>query len=177
MGFRFRKSFNLGGGFRVNISNSGVGYSWGTKRLRVTKTAKGNTRVTRAIPGTGISYSKEVGGNSSRKNTYTPKDINKLINNNYYDTQEIKNADASTLSSEGLEGMLIVANKALSFHDGLFAIFLLLIILALFFSFMWVIVIIYFFLFVIIDRKNIINLEYSFEDNQAEEVTKKWNHY
>ena len=31
MGFRFRKSINLGGGFRVNLSKSGIGYSWGTK--------------------------------------------------------------------------------------------------------------------------------------------------
>ena len=28
MGFRYRKSINLGGGFRVNISKSGIGYSW-----------------------------------------------------------------------------------------------------------------------------------------------------
>lgn len=62
MGFRFRKSINLGGGFRVNLSKSGVGYSWGTKGLRVTKTAKGKSRVTASIPGTGISYVAEDGG-------------------------------------------------------------------------------------------------------------------
>lgn len=64
MGFRFRKSINLGGGFRVNLSKSGVGYSWGTKGLRVTKTAKGKGRVTASIPGTGISY---VAENSFKK--------------------------------------------------------------------------------------------------------------
>ena len=37
MGLRYRKSINLGGGFRVNFSKSGVGYSWGTKGYRVTK--------------------------------------------------------------------------------------------------------------------------------------------
>lgn len=41
MGIRFRKSFNLGGGFRVNVSKSGIGYSWGTKGFRYTKTARG----------------------------------------------------------------------------------------------------------------------------------------
>ena len=41
MGFRYRKSINLGGGFRINLSKSGVGYSWGVKGYRVTKTAKG----------------------------------------------------------------------------------------------------------------------------------------
>lgn len=42
MGVRFRKSVNLGGGFRVNVSKSGIGYSWGTKGYRYTKTAKGS---------------------------------------------------------------------------------------------------------------------------------------
>ena len=44
MGFRYRKSINLGGGFRINISKSGIGYSWGVKGYRVTKTAKGTVR-------------------------------------------------------------------------------------------------------------------------------------
>lgn len=39
MGFRFRKSINMGGGFRLNLSKSGVGYSWGTKGFRITKRA------------------------------------------------------------------------------------------------------------------------------------------
>ena len=62
MGFRFRKSINLGGGFRVNLSKSGVGYSWGTKGVRFTKTAKGKRRTTSSIPGTGISYVTESNG-------------------------------------------------------------------------------------------------------------------
>ena len=64
MGLRFRKSINLGHGFRINLSKSGVGYSWGTKGYRVTKTAKGTTRQTFSIPGTGISYVDE---SSSKK--------------------------------------------------------------------------------------------------------------
>ena len=62
MGFRFRKSINLGGGFKVNLSKSGVGYSWGTKGVRYTKTASGKKRTTLSIPGTGISYVSESGG-------------------------------------------------------------------------------------------------------------------
>lgn len=50
MGLRFRKSINLGGGFRINLSKSGVGYSWGVKGYRVTKTASGRTRKTYSIP-------------------------------------------------------------------------------------------------------------------------------
>lgn len=46
MEFRYRKSINLGGGFRINLSKSGIGYSWGTKGLelpnRKFKAALGN---------------------------------------------------------------------------------------------------------------------------------------
>ncbi len=66
MGFRYRKSINLGGGFRVNISKSGVGYSWGVKGARITKTSKGTTRHTLSLPGTGISYVKETGKNRNK---------------------------------------------------------------------------------------------------------------
>jgi hypothetical protein len=67
MGLRFRKSVNLGGGFRVNLSKTGVGYSWGVKGLRVTRTAKGTTRTTASIPGTGISYVTETSGKRGRQ--------------------------------------------------------------------------------------------------------------
>lgn len=65
MVFRFRKSIKLPGGFRVNLSKSGVGYSRGTKGFRATKTAGGNVRKTYSIPGTGLSYVEE----SKRKTT------------------------------------------------------------------------------------------------------------
>lgn len=70
MGFRYRKSINLGGGFKINLSKSGIGYSWGTKGYRVTKTARGTTRRTYSIPGTGISYVDESGNRnrSSQRN-------------------------------------------------------------------------------------------------------------
>jgi len=35
MGFRVRKSINLGGGFQVDLSKSGVGYSWGVPGYRI----------------------------------------------------------------------------------------------------------------------------------------------
>lgn len=79
MGLRFRKSVNLGGGFRVNLSKSGVGYSWGVPGYRITKTAKGNTRKTYSIPGTGLSYVDEKGkGKGNQKypsNDTSPQEI------------------------------------------------------------------------------------------------------
>lgn len=68
MGFRYRKSINLGGGFRINLSKSGIGYSWGTKGYRVTKTSRGTTRRTFSIPGTGLSYVDETGRRNRRNN-------------------------------------------------------------------------------------------------------------
>ena len=58
MGIRFRKSINLGP-LRINISKSGIGYSFGVKGARVTKTATGRKRATLSVPGTGLSYVKD----------------------------------------------------------------------------------------------------------------------
>ena len=72
MGFRFRKSINLGKGFRINMSKSGPGFSWGGKGFRVTKKANGGFRTTAYIPGTGLSYQKDfsnpLGGGSKKAN-------------------------------------------------------------------------------------------------------------
>ena len=65
MGMRFRKSINLGGGTKLNISKSGVGISTGVKGFRVSNNTSGRSRVTASIPGTGISYAKEIGSGSS----------------------------------------------------------------------------------------------------------------
>lgn len=52
MGFRFRKSINLGAGFKINLSKSGIGYSWGTRGYRISRTVQGTMRRTYSIPGT-----------------------------------------------------------------------------------------------------------------------------
>ena len=99
MGFRFRKSINLGGGFRVNLSKNGVGYSWGVKGYRVTKTADGRTRQTVSIPGTGLSYVDEHGphrGSSGTAAQAEPVDPYA----GYTDVERVKSADISTLSSD-----------------------------------------------------------------------------
>ena len=76
VGFRLRKSINLGGGFRINISKSGVGYSWGVPGYRITKTAKGSTRTTYSIPGTGLSYVEEHQKNNRiKKNPQCTKTV------------------------------------------------------------------------------------------------------
>lgn len=120
MGFRYRKSINLGGGFRINLSKSGIGYSWGIKGNRITKTAKGTTRRTASIPGTGISYVHETGKNNGARsnrgvNHASPHQMS-AIDDNHYDTQNIENNVASAMVSEGLEDMLARASKALQLN-------------------------------------------------------------
>lgn len=65
MGFRFRKSINFGG-FRINLSKSGIGYSFGFPGYRWTKLANGRNRTTASIPGTGLSYVTESSGTNKR---------------------------------------------------------------------------------------------------------------
>lgn len=60
MGLRYRKSSKLPGGFLVNLSKFVIGYSWGVKGFRVGKTARGTTRTTMSVPGTGISRVSET---------------------------------------------------------------------------------------------------------------------
>ncbi|MBO4213814.1 MAG: DUF4236 domain-containing protein [Lachnospiraceae bacterium] len=69
MGLNFRKSITKGGA-RINLSKSGAGASYGTKGARITRTAKGKTKATVSIPGTGLSYSTEVGGGKEKSKTW-----------------------------------------------------------------------------------------------------------
>lgn len=71
MGFRFRKSINLGGGVRLNFSKRGVGLSVGGKGLRYSVGPSGS-RITAGIPGTGISYSKKI---SSSKRSHRAAEL------------------------------------------------------------------------------------------------------
>lgn len=109
MGFRYRKTINLGGGFRINLSKSGVGYSWGVKGYRVTKTAKGNVRETISIPRTGLSYVKE----STKKMEPTPVSKSPRTDSKHYNTQEIVNNAANQMISDGLEEILQTAKRTI----------------------------------------------------------------
>lgn len=65
MGFRYRKSVNVGP-FRFTASKSGISTSFGGKGARITKMANGRTRTTFSVPGTGISYVSESGAKKRR---------------------------------------------------------------------------------------------------------------
>jgi hypothetical protein len=57
MGFRFRRSFKMLPGVKINLSKSGASVSLGGRGFHYTVGAKG-TRVTAGIPGTGLSWTE-----------------------------------------------------------------------------------------------------------------------
>ncbi|MFK4507064.1 DUF4236 domain-containing protein [Bradyrhizobium daqingense] len=68
MGFRFRRSFKLVPGLRLNLSGSGASVSLGPRGLRYTISSRG-TRTTLGLPGTGLSwtaYQPHASNDSSR---------------------------------------------------------------------------------------------------------------
>lgn len=87
MGFGFRKSVNLGGGFRVNFSKSGVGASWGMKGFRISKPAKGKARARASLPGTGLSYTTTLGASKSRKTSHNSTKASQNVRTTYLHTE------------------------------------------------------------------------------------------
>jgi hypothetical protein len=53
MGWRYRRSLSLGR-VRLNLSRSGVGWSWGVPGLRYGRTAFGRAYISIGFPGTGM---------------------------------------------------------------------------------------------------------------------------
>lgn len=64
MGFRYRKSKSAGP-FRVTASKTGVSAGVGMKGARISKSSTGRSRATASLPGTGLSWSKQLGKGSS----------------------------------------------------------------------------------------------------------------
>lgn len=111
MGLRFRKSVNFGG-FRVNFSKTGVGYSFGVKGARYTKTATGRKRTTLSIPGTGISWVEESGGKKTQSNTNTVPNATLLTT--------VENANADEFAPVEFDSFLNAIERCLNIRRFLF---------------------------------------------------------
>jgi hypothetical protein len=61
VGLTFRKSISLPGGFRINLSKSGIGASWGVPGFRV-GTGPNGPRFGVSVPGTGLGWTTSLGG-------------------------------------------------------------------------------------------------------------------
>lgn len=116
MGLRFRKSIRLGGGFNINLSKSGIGYSWGTKGYRISKKSSGGTRQTVSVPGTGISYVKDSKHSKQKHKLSSDTEQNIATNNcdaNVVDVKTYENGDIKNMVSSGLESLTKSASFAL----------------------------------------------------------------
>lgn len=68
MGFRFRKSFKIAPGIRLNFGKKSSSISFGGKGARHTISTTGRRTTTLGIPGSGLSYSYTSGGKKSKTN-------------------------------------------------------------------------------------------------------------
>lgn len=67
MGFRFRKSFKVAPGVKLNIGKKSAGVSVGGKGFRTSVSSSGRKTTSVGVPGTGLSYVSSSGGNSKSK--------------------------------------------------------------------------------------------------------------
>lgn len=61
MGTRFRRSFKVAPGVRVNLNKKSASISFGPKGLKHTVSTTGKSHTTVGIPGTGLSYTTSSG--------------------------------------------------------------------------------------------------------------------
>lgn len=71
MGLRYRKSLNVGG-VRLNLNKRSVSASVGTKGARYTVNSAGRGTTTVGLPGTGLRYQTQSGGQTRRSAQSTP---------------------------------------------------------------------------------------------------------
>lgn len=71
MGFRFRKRIKIAPGIGVNLSKSGASLSVGTRGGKLNFGRRGK-RVTIGVPGTGMSYSEQIGTNPHQAHDQVP---------------------------------------------------------------------------------------------------------
>ena len=62
MGFRFRRSFKIAPGLKVNFNKNSVSLTAGTRGAHYTINSKGKKTKSVGIPGTGLSYTETTGG-------------------------------------------------------------------------------------------------------------------
>lgn len=112
MSWGFRKSINLGGGFRINLSKSGIGYSFGSKGFRFGKSANGKNFVN--IGAKGIYYRKYFDEESRTKNLIENHSNNQITSTNNKTLGNVKiynSADAHTIQDSSSQMLLEDLNK------------------------------------------------------------------
>lgn len=68
MGFRFRKSFKVAPGVKLNFNKKSTGVTFGNKGLHYTINSSGKRTASAGIPGTGLYYTESSSGSGSGQN-------------------------------------------------------------------------------------------------------------
>jgi hypothetical protein len=66
MGFHFRRTRKLGP-FRLTFTEKGIGYSYGNKFARVSRSATGRKTLRLSLPGTGLFYTSTLNKKKKRR--------------------------------------------------------------------------------------------------------------
>jgi hypothetical protein len=83
MGFRFRKSFKIAPGVKLNINKKSFGLTIGKRGAHYTINSKGKRTTSIGIPGTGLSFTSTSGGSKKQK---AKKSTTKSYNSKQYTT-------------------------------------------------------------------------------------------
>lgn len=73
MGLNFRKSIKIADGVKLNIGKKSASVSVGKKGAHLNVSSTGRKSVTVGIPGTGLSYTQEIGKKSTSKKKSSSK--------------------------------------------------------------------------------------------------------
>lgn len=76
MGLRYRKQIKVAPGVKLNVSKSGISTSVGKRGATMNFSGRG-TKATVGIPGSGISYSKQL--TKKKKPAADPKDLERQV--------------------------------------------------------------------------------------------------
>ena len=78
MGLRYRKQIKVAPGIKLNVSKSGISTSVGKRGATMNFSSRG-TKATVGIPGSGISYSKQLTSKKNKQHGSNPKDLEKQV--------------------------------------------------------------------------------------------------
>ena len=81
MGLRFRKSFKIAPGVKLNLNKNSTSITFGKRGAHYTVNSKGKKTASVGIPGTGISYTMSTGSRTSSQKTTNQGGPNMFQNN------------------------------------------------------------------------------------------------
>jgi len=88
MAWRWYKRLRLFGGLNTNLTNNGVGWSWGIGFLRFGISPNGRRWISIGIPGTGIRYFKYLKSTTSQP--YSNQTDESISPESLHDRQQVK---------------------------------------------------------------------------------------